>query len=56
MTKISLNLILNSNLEIFFQFIMYDFALLKIGSNEYDLILQNDTNTKGNNQWFYFSV
>ena len=24
--------------------------------NEYDLILQNDINTKGNNQWFYFSV
>lgn len=22
---------------------------------EYDLILQNDTNTKGYNQWFYFS-
>lgn len=24
--------------------------------NEYDLILQNDINTKGNNQWFFFSV
>ena len=22
---------------------------------EYDLIMQNDTNTKGYNQWFYFS-
>lgn len=22
----------------------------------YDLILQNDTNTKGHNQWFYFKV
>ena len=24
--------------------------------NEYDLILQNDVNTRGNNQWFFFSV
>lgn len=24
--------------------------------NEYDLVLQNDINTKGNNQWFFFSV
>jgi cytosolic carboxypeptidase protein 2/3 len=24
--------------------------------NEYDLILQNDINTRGNNQWFFFSV
>ena len=24
--------------------------------NEYDLILQNDINTKGNTQWFFFSV
>lgn len=24
--------------------------------NEFDLILQNDINTKGNNQWFFFSV
>lgn len=22
----------------------------------YDLILQNDTNTRGHNQWFYFRV
>lgn len=24
--------------------------------NEYDLILQNDINTKGNTQWFFYSV
>lgn len=24
--------------------------------NTYDLILQNDINTRGNTQWFYFSV
>eukprot|EP00919_Chromeraceae_sp_WS-2016_P052371 GHVR01124301.1.p1 GENE.GHVR01124301.1~~GHVR01124301.1.p1 ORF type:complete len:130 (+),score=1.95 GHVR01124301.1:677-1066(+) len=24
--------------------------------NEYDLIIQNDINTKGNNQWFFFST
>lgn len=23
---------------------------------EYHLVMQNDTNTKGYNQWFYFSV
>ena len=28
----------------------------KIKENEYDLILQNDINTKGNTQWFYFKV
>ena len=27
----------------------------KIKEDEYDLVLQNDTNTKGYNQWFYFS-
>ena len=26
-----------------------------MGEDNYDLILQNDTNTKGYNQWFYFS-
>jgi len=27
-----------------------------VGNYEYDLILQNDFNTKGNTQWFYFRV
>jgi Zinc carboxypeptidase. len=29
---------------------------LKLSNNEYNLILQNDINTKGNTQWFYFRV
>lgn len=29
---------------------------LKISDNEYDLILQNDINTKGHTQWYYFKV
>ena len=32
------------------------YYFLKVDKNEYDLILQNDINTKGNTQWFYFSV
>lgn len=32
------------------------FAAFRIKENEYDLILQNDINTKGNTQWFFFSV
>ncbi|CAD8066241.1 unnamed protein product [Paramecium sonneborni] len=32
------------------------FTSYKVGPNEYDLMMQNDTNTKGNTQWFYFSV
>ncbi|CAD8154135.1 unnamed protein product [Paramecium pentaurelia] len=32
------------------------FTSYKVGLNEYDLMMQNDTNTKGNTQWFYFSV
>ena len=33
------------------------FAAFRTGKNEYDLVMQNDTNCKGgNNQWFYFSV
>ena len=27
-----------------------------MANNEYDLILQNDTNSKGNTQWFNFAV
>lgn len=27
----------------------------RVSNSEYDLILQNDTNTKGYNQWFYYS-
>lgn len=30
------------------------FTVYKVGHNEYDLILQNDINSKGNTQWFYF--
>jgi cytosolic carboxypeptidase protein 2/3 len=29
---------------------------MKTSENEYDLILQNDINTKGHTQWFYFQV
>jgi cytosolic carboxypeptidase protein 2/3 len=29
---------------------------IKISQYEYDLILQNDTNTLGYNQWFFFRV
>lgn len=32
------------------------FSAYKINDYEYDLILQNDINTKGNTQWFFFSV
>ncbi|CAD8130855.1 unnamed protein product [Paramecium sonneborni] len=32
------------------------FASFRINTNEYDLIMQNDTNSKGNTQWFNFSV
>lgn len=28
----------------------------KTGQWEYDLMLQNDINTKGNTQWFYFRI
>lgn len=31
-------------------------AVLKVSDNEYNLILQNDINTKGNTQWFFFYV
>lgn len=30
--------------------------MYKVGKNEYDLILQNDINSKGNTQWFYFQI
>jgi len=32
------------------------YAVYKVSEKEYDLILQNDINTKGHTQWFYFSV
>ena len=28
----------------------------EIGPDSYDLVLQNDVNTRGHNQWFYFRV
>ena len=28
----------------------------KVSEQEYDLLMQNDTNTLGHTQWFYFSV
>ena len=28
----------------------------KVSDNEYDLVLQNDINSKGHTQWFYFRV
>jgi hypothetical protein len=32
------------------------FAVFRVGEREYDLVMQNDTNSKGNTQWFHFSV
>ena len=29
---------------------------VKVNENEYNLILQNDINTKGHTQWYYFKV
>lgn len=29
-------------------------AAIKISNNEYDLVLQNDVNTNGHTQWFFF--
>ena len=29
---------------------------VQIAEHEYDLYLQNDINTRGNTQWFYFAV
>jgi cytosolic carboxypeptidase protein 2/3 len=29
---------------------------IKVSEKTYLLLMQNDTNTKGNNQWFYFKV
>ena len=31
-------------------------AAIKISENEYDLILQNDINTNGHTQWFFFRI
>jgi hypothetical protein len=31
-------------------------AAIKLTENEYDLILQNDINTNGNTQWYFFRV
>ena len=31
-------------------------GLIKKTPTEYDLVLQNDVNSRGNTQWFYFSV
>ena len=32
------------------------FAAFRIKEKEYDLVLQNDINSRGNTQWFFFSV
>lgn len=32
------------------------FRVYQVEYNEFDLVLQNDINTKGNNQWFFFMV
>ena len=29
---------------------------MKVSDNEYDLVLQNDINTNGHTQWFFFRV
>ena len=31
-------------------------AAVKISDNEYDLILQNDINTNGHTQWFFYRI
>lgn len=31
-------------------------AAIKINDNEYDLVLQNDINTNGHTQWFFFRI
>jgi cytosolic carboxypeptidase protein 2/3 len=31
-------------------------AAIKVTDNEYDLILQNDINTNGHTQWYFFRV
>ena len=31
-------------------------AAMKISDNEYDLVLQNDINTNGHTQWYFFRV
>ncbi len=31
-------------------------AVFKRSEVEYDMLMANDTNTKGSTQWFYFSV
>jgi hypothetical protein len=31
-------------------------AVFKKGDYEFDLILENDINTRGNTQWFFFSM
>jgi len=36
--------------------VLHEREQLKINENEYDLVLQNDINSKGYTQWFYFSV
>ena len=32
------------------------FEVHRVSTLEYDLVMQSDINTKGYNQWFYFSV
>ena len=29
---------------------------MKVSDNEYDMVLQNDINTNGHTQWFFFRV
>ena len=31
-------------------------AAIKVTDNEYDLILQNDINTNGHTQWYFFRI
>jgi len=31
-------------------------AAIKISDNEYDLVLQNDINTNGHTQWYFFRI
>jgi hypothetical protein len=50
------DLIVGSNQGIYSRFSKYIYDLFEKSSTEYDLILQNDLNSKGNTQWFYFTV
>lgn len=50
------DLIFDSRFESGNLFAVYKNMDESLFQNEYDLILQNDINTKGYSQWFFFSI